>query len=900
MGSASGDDDLALVPTEAASGVSQTQHTPSAVTVVDLIPRGSSVGRYMVLDVLGKGGMGVVYTAYDPDLDRKVAIKLLQSRGDSTWLLREAQALARLAHPNVVAVFDVGTLSDNRVFIAMELVDGLTLRAWLAAQPRTWREIIPVMLAAGAGLVAAHAVDLVHRDFKPENVIVGSDGRVRVMDFGLARFRRDEDHQPPMRSSATHLDDTLTNVGTVIGTPAYMAPELHDGHEADVRTDQFAFGVTLYEALFRALPYDRNTLRHGTAVAPTPPENSKVPARIQRVVLRAISLAHADRFDSMTTLLRELAIDPAARRRRMWLAAAAAFGIAAIIGITFALSRSEPVVCRGADQRLAGVWDVPTKEAIRRAYAASELPIAARSFDALARALDAYAKDWVAASTESCEATRVRRDQTEEVLSLRQTCLDRRLEELRALTQVLAKEPSQTVIEKSAGVVSELEPLARCANVAALREPTTPRDPRTTLLDKQLASAKADMISGRYLPALVTAKKVTETARQIHYTAAEAEAHVVRGVALLAVQNGDDAIIEFAAGVQLGIASRRDDLAAKSAFAAATVDAAMRKRPREARIWLTIGIPLAERAEDIMIDIARLDAEGIVASENGDPLGAIAAHEQMFAIASRYSLPGQPMVVDAAHKLATTLTRGSAYARATKMFERVIKDQQTLLGPDHPHIAITLSNLGLCYSKLRNAAKARDVLERSIALRERLFGTTSPLLIPALDNYADMLKATGSVTEALPVIERAMNLAKVDRTSINYHTVATTYAEILALTNRRAEARALLDDVLKLEETTSSPTLSATLSSRAELALEDRAWRDAAAFASRAITALEAEGSVNNPDLWRPLSVLGRAKLELGERADARIALERALAIGAKTELPATTFEATRGALARL
>src|SRR3954470_5845866 len=156
------------------------------------LPKGATVGRYVVLGLRGRGAMGEVYAAYDPDLDRKVALKLLRVRGANntadgrTRLLREAQAMARLSHPNVVVVFDVGTFQES-VFIAMEFVEGNTLAYWLQAQERRWREVLDVYLAAGRGLVAAHTAGLVHRDFKPENIMVTRSGEVRVMDFGLVR-----------------------------------------------------------------------------------------------------------------------------------------------------------------------------------------------------------------------------------------------------------------------------------------------------------------------------------------------------------------------------------------------------------------------------------------------------------------------------------------------------------------------------------------------------------------------------------------------------------------------------------------------------------------------------------------------------------------------------------------
>ena len=235
---------------------------------------GAAIGRYILQARLGEGGMGVVWTAHDPELDRPVAIKLLTSpRGDSqARLLREAQAMAKLAHPNVVAVFDVG-LHNGQVYVAMELVLGVTLRAWLDADPRRpWRTILEMFLQAGRGLAAAHAVGLVHRDFKPDNALVGEDGRLRVVDFGLAALARDApaltgSHASlrPLDTGSLHassvsaalgvsaLNSQLTQAGAVMGTLAYMSPEQHLGVAADPRSDQFSFCVALYTALHLSL-----------------------------------------------------------------------------------------------------------------------------------------------------------------------------------------------------------------------------------------------------------------------------------------------------------------------------------------------------------------------------------------------------------------------------------------------------------------------------------------------------------------------------------------------------------------------------------------------------------------------------------------------------------------------
>jgi serine/threonine protein kinase len=213
------------------------------------LERGRAVGRYLLLDQLGSGGMGVVYSAYDPGLDRKVAVKLLrlsqaEHKSSKARLLREAQAMARLQHPNVLAVFDAGTLGDE-VFIAMELVHGSNVTAWLAQQRRSWREILQVFISAGRGLAAAHAADLVHRDFKPDNVLIGQDGRVRVTDFGLARDLGAEHSLSLTASELTPWmeESRLTRTGMLLGSPAYMSPEQFQSRNVDARSDQFSFCV---------------------------------------------------------------------------------------------------------------------------------------------------------------------------------------------------------------------------------------------------------------------------------------------------------------------------------------------------------------------------------------------------------------------------------------------------------------------------------------------------------------------------------------------------------------------------------------------------------------------------------------------------------------------------------
>jgi protein kinase-like protein/putative zinc finger protein len=329
----------ALAPTLEGTAFGPTEAVPRE-TVESLrrapqspLAPGTKVGRYVIGDTLGIGGMGIVYAARDPDLDRDIAIKilrpeLLRVQPDATKrIIREAQAMARVAHPNVVAVFDVGTVED-RVFVAMERVTGTNLRAWLSAARRSPAEILEVSIAAGRGLAAAHDAGMVHRDFKPDNVFVGDDGRVRVGDFGLAYEHDGGDDLEVTGESTTR---------PVAGTPAYMPPEQHEGRSVDPRGDQFSFAVTLYEALYGERPFAGRT-REAIADAISrghiqpAPAGARVPASLRAILVRALAVTPGDRFPTLAEMLKALGRDRSRRPRQLALVA-----LVALIAVGVAL-----------------------------------------------------------------------------------------------------------------------------------------------------------------------------------------------------------------------------------------------------------------------------------------------------------------------------------------------------------------------------------------------------------------------------------------------------------------------------------------------------------------------------------------------------------------------------------
>jgi len=339
----------------------------ASLAAAPLLP--SHIGRYLVLEILGTGGMGVVYAAYDPELDRKVALKVMDPESDvvrvsrrQDYLRREAQALARLAHPNIVAIHDVGVVG-GRVFVAMEFVAGRTLRDWWQETARGWQAVVAVMVQAGQGIVAAHAAGLVHRDIKPDNLLIGGDGRVRVADFGIARF----EPGAAVSTLGSGIRDIVTVAGRngAIGTPAYMSPEQHADQDVGPASDQFSFCVTLYEGLYGQRPYLGNTSRMASAMRAGPPTRPAgapiLPAWLDQALRRGLAPDPADRWPSMQALLDVLAVDPELRRtRRRWRLlqlALLVLGLVALVLGARALQASlaRQALERAATQRFVGV-----------------------------------------------------------------------------------------------------------------------------------------------------------------------------------------------------------------------------------------------------------------------------------------------------------------------------------------------------------------------------------------------------------------------------------------------------------------------------------------------------------------------------------------------------------------
>ncbi|MCB9700370.1 MAG: protein kinase [Myxococcales bacterium] len=570
-------------------------------------PVPAQISRFTVLQRLGSGGMGVVYAAYDPELDRRVALKVLraqvsQSSSSSTArarLLREAKALAKLSHPNVVAIYDVGTI-DDQVFIAMEFVKGMTLTEWTRQPPepladgsqparRAWQDVLGIFLQAGRGLAAAHKAGIIHRDFKPDNVLIGRDGRVRVVDFGLARADSNHPERPDtfadaIKSVATESSSVfelkLTRPGGMAGTPAYMAPEQYANLQVDARTDQFSFCVALYEGLYGERPFLGNTVARvrkavlNGKIAPEP-KDSNVPQWLRKILIRGLAVHPGARYPSMDALLAELSDDPG-RPQRSWLRVGlvavailliGAFGYAQLRGQSEGRLLDGPS-CEDEARPLAEAFGVPRRAALADAFAATGLADAGATWRRVEDLLTEMTRDWTRTHGWVCTIGHLHGDTSSSFVDLQRSCLIRRLGPLRALTDALG-EISPTTLGAAVPAAHALLALTPCADPSSLRarvdEPAAGElADLGASLRLSLDRASAAFWLGRIDEALTMSRQVTNEASHVDHLAVRAEAYLLQGTIEEASGDYDAADRNLKEALWHAEASRHDEVAVDS------------------------------------------------------------------------------------------------------------------------------------------------------------------------------------------------------------------------------------------------------------------------------------------------------------------------------------------------
>ncbi|HEU0034399.1 MAG TPA: tetratricopeptide repeat protein [Kofleriaceae bacterium] len=771
----------------------------------DRLRPGTALGRYVIEDELGEGAMGRVYRARDPELARSIAVKVLArpSESLSSRLRTEAQTMARLNHRNVVQVFDVGD-EDTRVFVAMEEIRGATLRQWLAT-PHPVAETLDRFAQAADGLAAAHGAGIVHRDFKPENVLVGDDGVVRVGDFGLAIGSAPDAAQ-----------------GTPAGTPAYLAPEIRRGEPATAASDQYAFWVALHEAI--------------AGTRPEPGVASKLrPRRLAKAIERGLEPDPARRFPTMTAVAAELRTIASARRRRL-VALALAGGAIAIALVTWLVVRggSEGPSCEVAGRELDGVWSPSRAVAVHRAVLGTGKRYAPAAAATLVRGLDDYAERWRASALAACRATNVEHTQSAELLDRRAACLADRRAELAAVIDQVTASPKRAASDAVA-LVDGLSAIAVCDDVATLQdEPLPPREAGTAgklaATRAQIAGAKAHFLAGTFAQGVPAAEAAVRSARELGYAPVLAEALETLGGLQQSAGKPDAAVKTLEEALVAAEASRHPHASTAIRLRLAETYVELGK-PDEARRVIALGRATAEaiRSDKTVAEYDEL--VGVIESDANKNPEALAAYERALAVMRRLDGEDGPStghligLIGLVHEglghvdeARTHLERARAitekhYGKAHPNYANALSNLASLLftttdrerglelareahairvaslPPDHPELAMSWSNLGSMLQLTGKLPEAREAIGNAIAVKTRVLGEDHPSTGVSHVTLGKIQLALGDRQGALASAERGLAIVSAKLGDAHPYTAAAhaAYADALLANNKLAE-----------------------------------------------------------------------------------------------------------------
>jgi tRNA A-37 threonylcarbamoyl transferase component Bud32/tetratricopeptide (TPR) repeat protein len=857
--------------------------------------RGDVLGRYVIVGAIGKGGMGAVYEAYDTQLARRVAVKVLHPSSNTeerqARLSREAQAMARLSHPNVVTVYDVGTF-EGGLFIAMELIQGPTLKKWIA-EPHPFREVLAKVSAAGRGLAAAHAAGLVHRDFKPENVLLGDDGRVVVTDFGIARaegtavsgsvsgsadtLSNDPGDDPDAtlpQQPVGGLGEPITRKGAILGTLGYFAPELAGEEREDARSDQFGFCATLYRALYRRSAFTGDTLNAYIASARKgprpPPAGAGVPGWVHQVIVKGLSVRPEDRYPSMDALLAALARDPT-RVRRRWMGAGAALALVALgaLGVV-RRDHARLAECDAAGRAVDEVWSGPVRAAVREALGSPSGDArdgGGGTAQRILTAVDDYAARWRAVRVDVCRSAR--RPEGEAAARLAAGCLEHAREELAAVVELLGRSHEQNHQRALHSVYSLLHPDACTSPTLSHGYAALPADAdagaraRALSIFRQQAQAHALYTAGRYREALATDEKTLAAARTENQVAAQAVSLMNIGDVQLRLGNATEAIGAYLESIGAAESASHDDIAGRSAAMIAFAAKSNLHRDDEARRWLAIARgKLSRLGHDDLLEAAILHTDLLLAS-GSEPLDrTLPRYERLLLLDERIWGKVSDKAASETNNLAIALAAGGDHARAIDEYQRSLSIKEQLYGPDHPDLSSSLENLAGELCALGRYTEAEVPAGRALALVEKLGREGDLKLAWALLPLAFISGRHGDAGRALALADRAL-------------AIAGAHGE---------DAAGLLADLLVI---------------RGDALLALGRTDEATASCARALARMEHEDRVSPGKLYEPdpLTCLGEADLRRGHSGEAVATLERSVALERRGDQATLSF--ARFALAR-
>jgi len=766
-------------------------------------PAKTHIGRFVVLEEIGRGGMGTVYAAYDEQLDRKVAVKVMQAEHSAAnarqRFQREAQAMARLSHPNVITVHEVSE-SDDLVFMAMEFIRGQSIDAWIRTEPQ-WPEVLEVFVQAGRGIMAAHEAGLVHRDLKPHNIMRGEDGTVKVLDFGLARAWSEEPEEPPEPSgSGSVLASPLTQTGALVGTPAYMAPEQFRAQPADARSDQFSFCVTLFEALYGERPYEsssselpsalmsRSTSRGARLIAPT---RARVPKWLHRVLERGLEPDPRNRWPSMAALLRALDRGPRRTRRRRWVAGAvvAILALGALQQRRAHTQRERLATCEAEGAAIDEIWNDEQRAQLSQGLLATGAGFAQRSVDTLTPWLDEYRDAWRSGRIEACVRGSIEHTWDETLLDRSAWCFeDRRLQFEATVQQIATATPKAA--RRAVRLASYLDPVETCLDPVLLRRlPTPPSEVRDEVRAIRALLTESDHLrhAGRYAWALEVARLAIERTEPLGWPPLLANARFIEGRCLRDAGRFSEAEQSLTRAYFEAQAAGAPEVAFRAARSLMMVLSSL-QRYREAEVW-------AQHADVLALTLT--DPKGLDEAEGhylrmyvylglGDYRAAAEAGERALSMRSEALGADHPITAAAMRNLARVYLEQERFAEALELFERALEIWTNAVGSAHPYIGELSVLRGEALVALGRVDEGLSSMEEGLSSERQALRPGHPKLARDLTALGRAYLARSRVDEAEPLLEEAWTIWR-EQAGPRNHLAAGVLLDLADVARHRGE-----------------------------------------------------------------------------------------------------------------
>lgn len=740
-------------------------------TVVTVAPGVVLDSRYQIEAVLGEGGSGTVFRAWDRVLGEPVAVKILHPAraAEKSWIKRlgrEVKVARAIRHPNVCRVFELSH-ADGHWFVTMEMATGGSLRALLREEPaegasekvlRPLAERLVDAHALCAGLAAIHAVGIVHRDVTPQNVLRMADGRLVISDFGLA----------------IESDDNTTVHG---GTPAYMPPEAALGGRSDLRSDVYQLGAILHELLFGRRPGWTRDEGQVAMQWPLGSEASPVEEELARLCGECLAHDPEQRPSTAIAVVGRLAAAETARPRswsmRMWLRARGAYrrhrrlrlvltaAIVAVVATRAMQMIGQPALCKGGAERVAGIWDPRSKALVRKAFVTTQRPYAVDAFWSVNRAIERYLDGWVGMYTEACEATHARGEQSSEVLDMRMSCLQERLSGVKALSEIFVKADSE-VVGNAVSAAGSLPQLARCGDVKLLRSLVQPPDDprlraRVELARQRLAEIKATRDAGRLKIAMTMAATLVAETQRIDYPPVQAEAQAMQGE--LETVAGDPRRAEemLEQAFFIAEAAHDDDLKAETSTYLIEAVGYHQGRYQDAERWIRQSQATLHRigGHERLQEWVENNA-AILYHMQGRYPEAVAAYRRAYQLSASTLPADDPDVGRPLGNLAMALSAAGRPGEALGYNERAVAILRKALGAGHPEVVMHMSNRGEILNALGRYVEARDLFTTALASWAKELPAEHPNFGDSLTGIGQSYLGEGTPEPALAPLERAL------------------------------------------------------------------------------------------------------------------------------------------------